>query len=78
MSDTALLLDSVFERHDPGPGHPEAIARYTQISKTVKGSDVYKKCKPVKIREATDSEILGCHTAKYLDLVKTEIAEGKS
>ena len=78
MSDTALLLDSVFERHDPGPGHPEAVARYTEISKVVKGSDAYKKCKSVKIREATDSEILGCHTAEYLDVVKTEIAEGKS
>ena len=78
MSNTALLLDSVFERHDPGPGHPESVARYKEISKVLKGSDYFKKCKKIKIRKATDSEILGCHTAKYLEIVKTEIGEGKS
>ena len=78
MSNTALLLDSVFEGHDPGPGHPESVARYKEISKVLKGSDYFKKCKKIKIRKATDSEILGCHTAKYLEIVKTEIGEGKS
>ena len=78
MSNTALLLDSVFERHDPGPGHPESVARYKEISKVLKGSDYFKKCKKIKIRKATDSEILGCHTDKYLEIVKTEIGEGKS
>ena len=78
MSNTALLLDSVFERHDPGPGHPESVARYKEISKVLKGSDYFKKCKKIKIRKASDSEILGCHTDKYLEIVKTEIGEGKS
>ena len=78
MSNTALLLDSVFERHDSGPGHPESVARYKEISKVLKGSDYFKKCKKIKIRKATDSEILGCHTDKYLEIVKTEIGEGKS
>ena len=78
MSNTALLLDSVFERHDPGSGHPESVARYKEISKVLKGSDYFKKCKKIKIRKATDSEILGCHTDKYLEIVKTEIVEGKS
>ena len=78
MSNTALLLDSVFELHDPGPSHPESVARYKEISKVLKGSDYFKKCKKIKVRKATDSEILSCHTAKYLEIVKTEIGEGKS
>ena len=77
MSNTALLLDSVFERHDPGPGHPESVARYKAISKVLKEGDYPQKCKTVKLRKATDSEILGCHTVKYLDTVRSDISEGK-
>ena len=29
---TGLVLDPVFEKHDPGPGHPEQIARYEAIT----------------------------------------------
>ncbi|MFL2451144.1 MAG: hypothetical protein ACJ0IB_03675 [Verrucomicrobiales bacterium] len=58
MSNTALLLDSVFERHDPGPGHPESVARYKAISKVLKEGDYPQKCKTIKLRKATDSEIL--------------------
>ena len=77
MSNTALLLDSVFERHDPGPGHPESVARYKAISKVLEEGDYPQKCKTVKLRKATDSEILGCHTAIYLDTVRSDISEGK-
>ncbi len=78
MSSTALLLDSVFERHDPGPGHPESVSRYKAITRVLEESNLPKKCKTVKLRKATDSEILGCHTAKYLDIVKSDIFDKKT
>ena len=78
MSSTALLLDSVFERHDPGPGHPESVSRYKAITRVLEESNLPKKCKTVKLRKATDSEILGCHTAKYLDIIKSDIFDKKT
>lgn len=77
MSKTALLLDSVFERHDPGPAHPEAIARYRAITDVLEKAAIPEKCLEILLRAATDSEILTAHTAKYLDTVRTEVLAGK-
>ncbi|NRB45220.1 MAG: histone deacetylase, partial [Verrucomicrobiales bacterium] len=77
MAKTALLLDPVFKLHDTGPGHPESVARYLAITEVLNKAGVPEKCLKIDPRNATDSEILGCHTAQYLNTVKKDISEGK-
>ncbi|MDB4720260.1 histone deacetylase [Verrucomicrobiales bacterium] len=77
MAKTALLLDPVFKKHDTGPGHPESAARYRAITEALNKRGVPEKCLKIDLRNATDSEILGCHTAQYLDTVRKDISEGK-
>ena len=77
MAKTALLLDPVFKLHDTGPGHPESVARYLAITEALNKAGVPEKCLKIDPRNATDSEILGCHTAQYLDTVRKDISEGK-
>ena len=32
---TALLLDPIYQQHDPGPGHPESVQRHVAITKAL-------------------------------------------
>ena len=33
LKSIGLVLDPIFAKHNPGPGHPEQVARYTAITK---------------------------------------------
>ena len=76
MAKSALLLDPVFEKHDPGVGHPESVARYRAITAALDGAKVPEKCLDIPLRVATDAEIGRCHTARYIDTVREDIAGG--
>ena len=66
MAKTAILLDPVFEAHDPGVGHPESITRYQAITAKLDALGVPEKCLDVPVREAAEGELLAAHTADYL------------
>lgn len=74
---TGLLLDQLFERHDTGIGHPETAGRVKAVAEKLKTEGLVEKCQRLKFRQATDGEILLCHTPDYLKLVKKEI-DGQS
>ena len=76
MPPTALLLDPVFAKHDPGPGHPEQIARYTAITKRLQAADLDRKTLPVKPRTAITEELALVHSAKYIELAHVEARRG--
>ncbi|MEQ1946211.1 MAG: histone deacetylase [Bryobacteraceae bacterium] len=74
----ALLLDPIYRKHDPGPGHPEQPARYDAVTRAVEATGMAKSMAHVPVRIATDDEIALVHTHKYIDLAKREIASGAS
>ena len=74
---TGLLLDKLFERHDTGMGHPETAGRVKAVAEKLEAEGLVEKCQRLNFRQATDEEILLCHTPDYLKLVKKEI-DGQS
>jgi acetoin utilization deacetylase AcuC-like enzyme len=71
-----LVLDPVFTRHDPGPGHPEQVARYRAITEILTKSGLASRLKAISVREAEDEELALIHHPKYIDLAVKEISEG--
>lgn len=68
-----IVADNACKRHETGFGHPERPERFDAIYQALKASGLLiHECKP---RQATDSEILLCHTPEYLRLVQREIAQ---
>ncbi len=76
MEKTALLLDPVFLKHDPGRGHPESIGRYQAVSRILQTDGITEKCKALPMRVATGKEILACHDRLYFDRARADIAGG--
>lgn len=76
--DVGLVLDPLFSKHDPGPGHPEQVARYEAVTRAVEASGLLDKVRRIPIREATDDELSLTHTRSYIALARKEIADGAS
>lgn len=75
---TGLLLDPIYKLHDTGPGHPEAVARYSAVTKALTDSGLVAKTTSIKPREATEDEIAVCHTRKYIEIAKDDVESGAS
>jgi len=73
---TAILLDLLYKRHDPGPGHPEQPARYDAVIRAIEGTDLLSQLDRVDVRVASDDEIALVHGHAYIAKVKREIAGG--
>ena len=65
---TRVYRSPVFRQHDPGPGHPEKIARLEAIEALLDRTPV-KGVEVVAPRPATRAELEKVHTAAYLDRV---------
>lgn len=76
MHDTALLLDRVYERHIPGPGHPESPERYEAVTRGLADAGVLDQMPRIASRSATEDEIALCHTREYMRVVEQDIARG--
>ncbi len=76
MAKTALLLDPIFRKHDPGAGHPESVARYTAITEVLEGAGLPERCLALEPRAALEAELLACHSEEYVDTVRADIAGG--
>jgi acetoin utilization deacetylase AcuC-like enzyme len=71
---TALLLDPLYQTHDPGPGHPESPARYDAVTRALK--PLAKQMLAVNRRPATEDEVALCHKRAYIAAAKRDIASG--
>jgi len=69
----AIIADVRYTQHLTGPGQPESPARTTSIIKALEDAGLKTSQNTLLPREATDQEILLCHTPAYLQLVKDEI-----
>jgi len=74
---TALVLDSVFKEHLTGDGHPERPDRYDAVAAALAhaGHDALPK---LPTRNATDEDLLRCHTKPYIEIVKRDVASGRT
>ena len=71
---TAIGFDSRVRRHDPGPGHPEQIARYDAVLTCLQSAGWLDKTARIPERIATDNELALAHTLNYIELVDHEVS----
>ncbi len=69
---TAFLADPIAKEHDPGPGHPEQIARWDAA---VKGLGELS-LRPAEPRSATFDELALVHTAAYIRTAERDVDSG--
>lgn len=75
---TGLVADPICKEHMTGPDHPECPDRYDAAYVALSWAGVLDHVQKIPCRTALDQEILMCHTAEYLALVKKEISSGRA
>ena len=72
-----LVADTeAYEAHDPGPGHPERVARLRAVHDGMQGAGVADAFSPLDARDATRAELLRVHDAALIDRLEQVAAEG--
>ncbi len=74
---TGLVWEARCLLHQPGPGHPESPSRLEAIRRGLKSAGHWERCRLLPAREATEAELLRCHTPTYLATVAADIAAGR-
>ena len=74
---TGLLLDPIFQKHDPGPGHPESAHRLVAIQEAFEDAELLRKTQQLSFRSATPEEIALAHDPGYVALASREIRQGR-
>lgn len=74
---TGLVLDRVFQKHDPGPGHPEQVARYVKIVERLEGSGLAKTLREIPVDWVDEKWLQLVHEPSYIELASREIRSGK-
>jgi len=69
MSNTAIVYDPIFIKHDQ-PGHPESAKRLEAIMNKISDSGLINKITQLKSRPATIEEVKFCHSEDYLERVR--------
>lgn len=73
---SALMADPVSKEHETGASHPEKPERYQAIWNALEESGMVKRLTPIPSRAATDDEIAACHTRRYIEVARRDIASG--
>jgi len=73
---TGLVVSAAFTEHLTGAGHPERPERTAAIVERLEADGLLARARIIAPRPATDDDILRCHTAAYLGVVKKDVAEG--
>lgn len=77
MYRTGIALDSRVKKHDPGPGQPEQPARFSSVLHQLEWSGLLQDLIRLDVRSATDDELALVHTREYIELVESEVAQGR-
>src|SRR5437660_32550 len=71
MIKTGLIYDEGMKKHEIRDGkHPEQPNRISHIYNKLKSNDRTNKCTEIKIRPATEDELLTTHKKEHLDEMK--------
>lgn len=73
---TALLLDPIYQQHDPGPGHPESVQRHVAVTQALTQAGLVATTQAVAPRAATVEEIALCHDRGYIATAKRDVENG--
>ncbi len=71
-SNFGIFASEELLKHDPGPDHPDSVARYQAVLDVLDSIDW---AIPIPGREATAEDVLRVHSAHYHDLVRIDIEE---
>jgi acetoin utilization deacetylase AcuC-like enzyme len=71
---TALVADPVYREHLKGLEHPENPGRYDAVMEGLRRAGLVRRMVRVESRQATEDELLLCHTRPYLRTVKHDVA----
>ena len=74
---TGLVYHDAYKAHQTGYGHPERPARCDAILNALAEAGLAEKLRRIEARPATDAELLACHTADYLRIVRSDIQAGR-
>ncbi len=77
MPRTAIGADPRVRAHDPGPAHPEQVARYTAAHNALSSSGLLANALLLEPRSATDEELALAHHSPYIQLVEREVAQNR-
>lgn len=75
---TGLLLDSLYEEHDTGTGHPESPKRVKAIISRFQEDGLVERTTALTHRPATDLELQLVHSEKYVETAKEDINSGEN
>jgi acetoin utilization deacetylase AcuC-like enzyme len=70
---TGLVFDPLFERHDPGDGHPERPARYAALHHALADSGLLQSLPSIRPRAARDEDLHLVHTRAYIQVVRHDV-----
>ncbi len=70
---TGLVLDPLYVRHDPGPGHPECPQRYAALQAAFEHGSLRGTLYPIKPRLARDEDLHLAHTRGYIQVVRHDV-----
>lgn len=68
--------DELHLLHDTGRGHPESAHRYQVLGDALNPAAEEIGATRIAARDINHAELLRCHTAEYLHIVKTDIKDG--
>jgi len=71
MRKLGISIDELFVKHENGFDHPESPDRIYVINDMLNQTEIIKKLKILKPRDATKQEILNVHTEKYYERIKS-------
>ncbi len=71
MRKIGISIDELFVKHENGFDHPESPERVYVINDMLNQTEIIKKLKILKPRDATKQEILNVHTEKYYERIKS-------
>jgi acetoin utilization deacetylase AcuC-like enzyme len=74
---TALMTDAIFREHLAGRRHPECPERYDAVLQGLKTAGLLERTLRIDSRDATEDELLLCHTAEYLRTARADVESGR-
>jgi len=77
LARTGIAADDRVLAHDPGPGHPEQVARYAAVRNALSSSGLLSKALILEPRTATDDELALAHDRRYIELVEREVGQNR-
>lgn len=71
---TGLVFDTLYARHDPGPGHPECPERYTALQAAFEHDGLLGSLHSIQPRPAREEDLHLVHSRSYIQMVRHDVS----